>query len=631
MPTVSRYGGRKIGLDALPGVRKSAGETPQSQGAGLEEAKGQAARLTGRAKQQTAEAMAGFGEQVAQIGVNLYTQAQARQSDADLLDFDRQTADWENANLHDAQTGVLNTVHGKDALDLPDKVGTAFDVFTGPLLEKMNARDRAAAENLTHRRRAQITRTLELYGGKELDAYETAVYNTSLDSSIKLGIANAHVDVRLAEELQKQTVIITKRAAHTGMPTEVRDAQIAAARTATHVGVIKQYLAEGDDKRAAWYFDEVKDQITGDQRAALTAQLESASTAGEGLRASEAIWQAHGPKSDGDPIALDTMETAARTKFKDDPKALDATIRYLRERKSGLDAARQDRKEATAGTLWKAVNEGATLEQIRTLPEYVNAPGALQLQVSEKIVEAAEQRANRVYTAGQRNEAAERLRESKKERAGWAMLWHYDSPGILSQMTDNQVLALTPDLGVDHVNRLMTKKRAITKSDDTVRAATIDDDLFKTTAQTAGFDAYSPKTDDERSTLGQLRNVVETEIDHAQQRAGKAIGREEKQKIMRDIVDRKVMLDVWGTDPARVAATVVNVKDRKRAYVPAEKIPPPVFAEYLNYARGLSPALQAMPDSELRTRFESRIQRAYGLRLIGGSRAEIEAAMRGEE
>ena len=73
------------------------------------------------------------------------------------------------------------------------------------------------------------------------------------------------------------------------------------------------------------------------------------------------------------------METAARQQFKDDPKTLDATIRYLRERKSGVDAARKDREEQTAGTVWVAASQGQSLAQITKMPDALRLSGKEQV------------------------------------------------------------------------------------------------------------------------------------------------------------------------------------------------------------------------------------------------------------
>ena len=121
----------------------------------------------------------------------------------------------------------------------------------------------------------------------------------------------------------------------------------------------------------------------------------------------------------------------------------------------------------------------------------------------------------------------------------------------------------------------------------------IDDDLFKTIAQNAGLKAYGESSDEQKGVLGQLKNAVETEIDREQQRTGKPLTRDEKQRLMQGVIDQKVMLhySLW-PDESRIAATVTNADDRARAYVPLANIPPVAMSEALNYARSLSPELQ---------------------------------------
>jgi hypothetical protein len=100
---------------------------------------------------------------------------------------------------------------------------------------------------------------------------------------------------------------------------------------------------------------------------------------------------------------------------------------------------------------------------------------------------------------------------------------------------------------------------------------------------------------------------------------------------MRGIVDQQVMLNVWGSDPTKIAAVVVNPADRAKAYVPAAKIPPQAFGGYANYLRSISRSAQGMTDQAIAATFGDRIQRAYARRLLGGTRGEIEGILHGAE
>lgn len=640
MPTVQRYGARKVSTAALPGVRKSAAETDISTGAGLAQAQGQAGVQTGEALGRLGETAANVG---LQLGANeLRQREEARKKHDALIDMTSQNQlDTAAATLvRDPKTGALLT-KGPATLGLTQSVLEKLDQQAGTIAQTLTSDEqRLRFENHRQRVRLQTQITLDnhaqgemqRWGGQELTAFvankrdEVIAVAPSLGDPASLHATRIQIhDALTAAVTQIQTVGPTL-----GMGPEGIKEAIDKTTTSIHSGVIESLLAQDRTKSAQVYFEEAvaANQIHGEARTKLQDALDTATTATKGLTAADAIWSQHGPKGESDPINLDTMETAARAQFADDPKALRATIQQLRERKAGVDAGRQDRKEQTAGSLWAAVAQGATLADIRRMPEYLKAPGQLQTQISEHIVTEAQQKADRSYTLSQRGEAEKSRLEKQKEDAGWAMLWHYDTPEILAKMTDNQVLALTPDLGIAHVNRLMTKKRALVKGDDTVRAATIDEDLFKSTAQSAGLNPYGAKlSDSEKSALGQLRNTVETAIDQEQQRTGKPLTRDAKQAIMHGIVDRKVMVDRWGAGEA-IASTVVNPKDRAAAYVPLDKIPDQNLTEAVNLIRGFRAYAQTLSREQVLAIYKHQIQRAFAAKLLKLGDAEETARLK---
>jgi len=188
-------------------------------------------------------------------------------------------------------------------------------------------------------------------------------------------------------------------------------------------------------------------------------------------------------------------------------------------------------------------------------------------------------------------------------------------------MSDNAIEALRGELGDAHVNRLHEKKRGL-NSTVTVREAVVDRQLLEQLLRQSGV----PIDPDAK---GQLQVAVEDAINADQESKNRKLTRDETRTITQGILDRRVMVDTWGPDQARIVAAIIDPSDRDTAYVPMAQIPAEVVTRYLNYARSLSPTLGAMPESELRARFTSRIQRAYGLRLLGGTQAEVEAAMKG--
>lgn len=633
MPTVT-YGPRKVVTAALPGVRKTAAETEASTGVGVDQARG----AKWGAIAQVGHTVGELGRVIGQEAITAKAEAAQFAHDVALVEADNKIAAWELDKVHGPQ-GALSK-QGKAAMGTPEAIGDAYTAFVGEIAQSLGTdRQRLDFAKLASNRQQAMDLTLRRHVNQEMTAYAAG----ELDASVKLAqndaIANAQDPARVGRALDNAVGVIALLGPSTGMGPDAIKVAVAQTRSATHVGVIENLLATKQTMQARAYFAEAREQIHGAAIPKLEAMITAANVQTAGLHTAEDIWTKLGPKGESDPINLDTMETEARTRYADDPETLESTIRFLRERKAGVDAGRKDREEANTGALWVAVSKGASLADLSQSPAFLAAPGKLQAQLMDSIVSRAEHEANRRYADEGRAAAAEsraytreQRADAAKEKAGWVRYWELSEPASLAKMTDAQINAQRGTLGDDHANRLLTQKRALGKSEDAVRAATIDDDLFKTTAQSAGIDAYSPKTDDQKTELGQLRNAVETAIDVAQQAKGKLLSRDEKATVMHTIIDRKVMLDRWLTDPEKVAATVVKPEDRAVAYVPIAKIPALPLGQYLNYVRGLTADTQRMTESELKARFGPRIQRAYALRLLGGvTTPQLEAILQGKE
>lgn len=623
MPVV-RKAQRNVALNPISGAKLSAADTPESLGAGVEQAKAHAWGTV-------SNAAANVGDQFVRYSNEVVARERAKANEVAALEWSNKLDQWELSTLHDPEAGAL-AQRGKTSFDLPEKVDDAFRQFTGEIEQGLaNDEQRLAFQKAKQQRGAAIALSVRRHVAGEIKAFDAQELEASLRNSVSIAAAHALDGPRRTEAIQRGEDEILKAAARNGVGPEASALQVEAFHTAAHTAVIDNLLASDRPQQAAAYYAATKEQIQGDKRDELEAKIDTGTTTQKARATSDSIWRALGPKNDQQPIDLAAMEDQARELLGDDDKAFEVARRQLRERKAAVDASRADRKEATAGALWGAVAKGATLRQVQSMREYLDADGKLQAQISEHIVDQQEQAANRAYTRGQRAEAAIGREENRKERAGWAEMWRIENPAVLSKMTDAQILALTPSLGIEHVNRLMTKRRALSASDATVHAAQIDDDLFKVTAQDAGLNAYSPKTDEEKSDLGRIRNLVESQIDAEQRASGKALTRQRKQEIMQGLVDQQVMLNVWGSDPAKIAATVINPADRAKAYVPDEKIPPLAFSQSANYLRSVSNSAQRMNDQQIRATFGDRIRRAYARRLLGGTRREIEGILTGAE
>jgi hypothetical protein len=631
MATVPTYGAPKVQSTLAPRARWQAAPTAASEGAGV------------------GEAVAGLGAQAAELGLTLYQQFQARADEIRYRDIGDTVARWEIERRTDPQTGWL-TRRGVAALGLVDTIDQEITQLRGRLLKDLAPRQRVTVEQLIDARQADLRRWATAWSVDQLEQHDQERHGSYVRNAIQNGIAYSTRDLdRAALERDRILAETVEWGRRNGQSAEaIADAGLKAT-TQLHRGVVLQLAVAGQDVAAQRYYDRVKDEIDGTTRTELEEQIATASTSGVALRAAEMIWRQRGPKHDADPIELDVMEEDARVAFRDQPKILEATIAYLRERKAGVDVGRTQRKNAIAGPLRVAVADGRSLPQIRQMPEFLKAPPELQVEIVDAVLARAEREANRAaaierrasdaesraFTRESRAYTRQQRAEAEKTERGWAQFWALSQPEVLSQLSDNALNAKRGELGDDLVNRLFTLKRRV-DTPEALREAEIDTNQFNTIADQAGVNPYGSggSTDVARqrhqARLGQLRDAVESAIDVEQRgRGNKPLTREEKARVMEEIIHQEVMLDTWGPWNTRRIAAMVLADERGVAYVPMQEISERAKADFLTYMRGL-PGNARYSDRDLLLLYRDRLERAYAVRLMGGTRAEIQAMLKGE-
>ncbi|MFO0467345.1 MAG: hypothetical protein ACK5ZS_00130 [bacterium] len=587
MPTVRLYGQQQQELRAVPGARLTAAPTAETLGADA-------------------------GAKIANVGLNLYQDELLRQDQVATLEADRKLSEWELRTMYDPRQGAL-AKRGKDAMGLPDTVSADYDKFTGELRNSLaNDRQRVAFDRMVESRRKDINTSLSRHVFTEVRKFDDQETENYLKNSREAAIANFGDPARITTEIERQTAAVMDFANRNGLGPEYTKQKITLIRSDTHEGVITRMLANGMDQGAKAYYDRVKGELTGDTAAKVEKVLTVAITEGAGLRGAGEIWAAMGPKADADPVSLDRMRDEAEKRYGSDPKVYRAVMDQLKERASLHNGAQRERAEGNEARVWDARNSGASLSTVMRMPEYLALPGEKREQIKNSIID--------------RGYMLEGRARAEKERRGWSTYWEYDNAAKLASMTEDQIKNLSSRMSPQQVNSLLVKKRSLSKSDDTVRSATIDDDQFKALAESAGLKPFDKKSD--KAALGRLKNTVETLIDEEQRTTGRPLTRERKGQIMQQAIDQKVMLDEWGRDP-EMPAGMVPQDQRGSAYVPINRIDGTVVSEYLNYLRSASAVPMGMSDAVASARFKDRIQRAYGARLTGASREEIENILRG--
>lgn len=604
MPRVQTYGQPRVEARGLPSVGTRAAPSAEALGGGI-------------------------GNKLLAAGAEMYADEVRKQDEIAVLEADRRMSEWEVKRLYDPKAGAF-TRRGKDAFGLPDEVGKELDDTIGQIRGSLsNDRQRTAFERRAMARKNDINSALSRHVFAEVRKHDDAETENYLANAHEAAVANFGNPERIGLEIERQRSAVVDYANRNGLGAEYVKQKIAGVQAATHSAVIERMLANGQDQTAKAYLEANRDAL-GASVTKVEAKLQVAVTEGTGMRAADDVWKAQGPADDAAPVNVDQMADALRERLANDPGALKSAMAHLKERAAMFNAAARERDGARESAVWKSVFNGSSLAQVSRTPEFLALPGAKQEQVRAYLVREAEHRADRAYMLGERARVAGDRADAESTRKNFAEYLRLSSPAVLDRMTEDQIIAQLPTLGRTLTGQLMEKKRSIKDKPEKLHEATIDQQLFETVAESAGLRPFDPrKNEDEKASLGRLRNAVEVAIDTEQRATGKPLTRERKAALMTEIVDRKVKLDVFGRDPEAIAATV-KADDRERAYVPIDKVPAEVQTAYLNVLRSKGRIPAGMSDQQAIRRFGPRIERAYGARLLNGTRAQIETILQGE-
>ena len=328
MPTVRRIE-RQVAQDPLRGGFKQAAATATSEGAGVEQARA-----------EKFGSIADFGERVTRFGASMYgrlvEEERAASDQAALMKASNELSDWKNRRLYDPNKGAL-TLKGEAAMPLPEDVRAEFnDVANGIEGSLATPEQRAAFSRLRSQEWQGIDLTVRRHVFGEVQAYRAQELKAHVDNSVNAAIASA-ADPKLVQvELQKAVSALERSGPGLCYGPEQIDEQVRAVTSKTHLGVISQLLATGNDKGAAAYFEASRDQIAGEALDQVQKALEEGELRGEGQRRADAIVSAGG-----------TL-TAQREKARaiDDPKLRDQVMQRIEHEATLKDRADREREES---------------------------------------------------------------------------------------------------------------------------------------------------------------------------------------------------------------------------------------------------------------------------------------------
>ena len=586
-----------------------------------------------------AAALAEFGKATSGVGNALNALALKEKINLDSSRAESATTQYLNG-LHDFQMGPQNgfeNIKGGDAITQPlqqmyrdrrdalrDQISSSLD---NPEQQRAFAQRAAIADRsfdaTLYRHIAQQSEVYQnqtFEGRKEAERQQAAL-NWQQPGAIDLALLNT--DMMINQQAERAGL-------HNNIPADKAtiDAQKQIAHTRIHSDVIDQMLMTGHDQAAKSYYDGIRNQLTPEAITILGMKVKASATEGEAMRGADAIWQQAGPTMPNQPVDLFKLDQMARTTYANDPHTADAVVNQLHQRFSVFNETNKQLNAANGAAVWDMYNNNKPLAAIQTSKEWLALDGTERTRLTQEM-------ATMGWTKEERARSAKRYAEEDLSHAAFPAFERLmGDPQTLAGMSENQILAMQPQMGQQLTAQLLDQHRRL----DTpahIAAVNVDNDAFKSivAASTNGqLNPYNPKLSaSDLEKIGRLRNEAEIEIDNAQrQNGGKELSREQKNTVIQTIVDRQVMSHRFFLPDQSVPAATVKPDQFSNIYVPIENIDPGWIKGAINWMRSNGIVDPRAKDSDvINSAIGKRLMNAYAIRQAGGTAAQGEAALRG--
>jgi len=284
--------------------------------------------------------------------------------------------------------------------------------------------------------------------------------------------------------------------------------------------------------------------------------------------AAESVWNTLGPKSDLAPVNLDQMSKYVRENYGDrSPKEREAIMAILKDRASTFDYSVRQRVAASEASVWQQVLDGKTTDEIKNSLEFKSLNGEQKMRLLSEM--------------GSDKESAQTVKQLGLQ------LDLSSDPAKLAEMTNEQIIAMAPQIHTTGVKELL-KKRAELNDPAKIQQASIDEDMFKEIASRAGLKVYQKtKTDAEVERIGRFKTFVESRITQMQIEKKRQLSPDEKRAIAQQAASDAVMeRRFWGSDVS-VPMGALTQEELLKTYVDingeevsAAVIPPELFKKY---------------------------------------------------
>lgn len=456
---------------------------------------------------------------------------------------------------------------GLNATGLPEEADKFYTDLTKETLDSApNERVKAAMQVIIAKHQPGFHGYIGAHAAEQLDK----AADDGVQASISSQIGAAAADPNEAPMAKSRVVASINALAKTkGWDEETKNAALLAKTSELHTGVVNALMVNSPAKAQAYYTLN-KEEIDGKQRTIIESHLKASVDAEAAITGADTIWSQYGPKQDGQPVQLDVMEAEARKMYAGDPTKIKETVAEIRSRAASFNSSEAERSASNVNAVMEAYAKGVPLAKLKAMPEYLALPGDKKATISDHIDAKIQANITRAATNEARQDAADLRAERKRQKGAFSAYLAYSNPDTLSKLTENEIIAMIPDIGEDKAGSLLTMKRSLAKDQKKIIEAKMDTEDFNRIATSMGLSPYKPKaTEDDKAALGELKFRVEHVIQQKQDEVKRPLTRQEKNDLMRLEAARSVTLEGgWFRSDRQVPVLQMTPEDIDKVIIP---------------------------------------------------------------
>lgn len=509
----------------------------------------------------------GLGESLGQVSdqaADLYSQKLKEANEARVLEATNKLDEAQNELI----TGDALQRKGKNATGLTDEYLPAFEERAEKIKQELdlNEPQKEAFNQVVQKRKPRVQKTLMKHQQQEFEQYKAEQWDAYEKNKYRSAVENWDDTEQVNKDLLGLRQSIRIRAKNEGWSDEKLKASLDAAGSNIVYSVLDRQTANGQAETAAQFLEDNRDYLQGEQLVKAEEMVRDATLRTRAQNETDRLLAQD----------LEREEAIKQARQFDDAELRDETVRRLKNRYAEREKREKREQEEASERALEAMQGGPAAGGLQMITEegasFDDLPPNVRQNLPPDRTETALKNLERMQARGEKATTDAGIYYSLTARAK-------EEP---RKFADTNLVQYRDKLAKEDYEALRKRKKEIRgdytqepgEAPNTSSTLSFDDRVESEIRKLGIVDADSSPKDwsgDEVKRVNRYREEASRRIEEEEMAKGRKLTGTEKQNILDEMRAEKVMVENWGPDSERAAATLSS-DELGQAYVPLESL-----------------------------------------------------------